>query len=113
MARKPAAPKPDPTTAVVGDLGPEIIAAPEAATVAPTVAPADDTVDGSDLAALNLAAAGAAGAEEGVAAENPDFGKYESYPVGVFVGFGVTEAVIGDLGSYTVDPDTGRVTAAA
>ena len=35
------------------------------------------------------------------------------YPLGVLVGVGVTETVVGDLGAFTVDPETGRITGPA
>lgn len=36
-----------------------------------------------------------------------------SYPTGLLVGAGVTECVVGDLGTFAVDPDTGRITGPA
>jgi len=33
--------------------------------------------------------------------------------LGVLVGVGVTETVVGDLGAFTVDPETGRITGPA
>jgi hypothetical protein len=37
----------------------------------------------------------------------------QDYPLGRFVGFGVEECVVGDLGTFKVDPETGVILAAA
>ncbi len=132
MARAPKKPT-EPT--VVGEAGPEVVELPADAEIIPAAeleevvndgtalealnAELEEVVnDGTALEALNIAAAPAAPpapvAEPDLEAEAPrELGKYDGYPIGVFVGVGVTETVIGDLGAYTVDPTTGCVTAAA
>ena len=98
----PRAPKPQPV--IVGDEGPEII-------VPPT--DAEETVDGSGLEGLNLVATPPAPPAHAPVEEPQVFrepGDFDGYPIGVFVGLGVSETVIGDLGAFTVDPDTGLVT---
>lgn len=120
----PRAPKPKPdTTAIVGDQGPEIVVTPAQAEVIANadietvdVGPVAEVVDGSGLEGLNLTATpppppAPAPVEEPQVFREP--GDFDGYPIGVFVGLGVSETVIGDLGAFTVDPDTGLVTARA
>lgn len=115
MARAPKKPT---EPAAIGEAGPEVVELPADAEIIPAAELEEVVNDGTGLEALNIAAAPAAPpapvADPDPEAEAPrELGMFDGYPIGVFVGIGVTETVIGDLGAYTVDPDTGRVTAAA